>query len=110
MMVVGPQLSDGPEPRESADEWAAMFTEHNVTRIHWNRWGDDHITWVVRCMSCNRQAQLRQDTYARLADELAKGRDALPLIPAPDPHSAEVEERHLIQLGVLCDRVSQLQG
>jgi hypothetical protein len=111
MIVIAPELSGGEEPRDSPDAWAAMFTEHNVTRVHWNRWGDDHITWVIRCGDCSKQAQMEHGKFEALADGLAAGRGELVMLSVPSAHNLDViEQRYKIQLGVLCRWPAQLKG
>lgn len=112
MIVIAPELASGPEPRDSPDDHAAMFTEHNVTRVHWNRWSEDRITWVIRCGECSAfQVQMSQATYELVADRLAAEVDKLPKVAVPQAHNlSAVEQRHLIQIGVLNFMVTQANG
>ena len=108
MIVIAPELGGGEEPRDQPDEYTAMFTKTNVTRTHWNRWGDPHVTWVIRCGDCSTQAQMSQVTYGLVADQLAAQLGMVANLPVPtvsDPSATE--QRHVIPLGVLCRMVTR---
>lgn len=82
----------------------ARYHDANLTETIWH---DGHIEWTLRCFECGRQAQMSRDSLVAIADGLAAGIEACPVIQMPDEGASE---RHLIQLGVLCDRVTRLQG
>ncbi|WP_264992408.1 hypothetical protein [Mycobacterium montefiorense] len=83
------------------DDANAKRKTANVSEIFW---GDGHVEWTLRCLECEVEVRMHRDTIRRVADELAAGLDQCPLVKLPDPKEPE---RHLIQLGVLNDRVSR---
>ena len=112
MIVIAPELSGGPEPRDTPNEHAKMFTKYSVTRTHWNRWGDSRITWSIRCAGCGKHAQMSQATYESVADGLAAAAaQRLACIPVPSPHHPRlIEQRYVVPLGVLCSNVASSNG
>jgi hypothetical protein len=132
-LVVGYQARPGlPVPGHGtvAHTWQAATVSQTV-------WADDgdyvdagRTQWTIRCPGCPNQAEMRADTLALIADELAVALDRLPAVMCPDPAAppadtwevgndwatpAEVtipstgwRPRHLIPLGVLLLRLSRV--
>lgn len=89
--VIGtPVEIDGAQPYEMPyQQVASGWAEYDVSQTVWP---DGHITWIIRCHSCKKQAELSDTTLRRFADALA---------------GAEVSQ---IPLGVACMTLSRLGG
>ncbi len=135
-IVVGYQAREGfsaPDYGTVARTWAGATVSQTVWADDGDYVDDGRTQWTIRCPGCPNQAQLRADTLALIADELAAALDEqLPAVMCPDPAAPPADTRepgndwstpaevtipsagwrppHLIPLGMLLLRLSRFVG
>ncbi len=87
-IVIGYQTRPGfPPPGHGTV--ARTWANSTVSKTVWADTGDYADTgrsqWTIRCPGCPNQAEMRAETLALLADELATELDKLPAVMCPDP-------------------------
>jgi hypothetical protein len=134
-IVIGYQTRQGVPPPGHGTV-ARTWANSNVSQTVWADTGDYADTgrsqWTIRCDRCSKQAEMRTETLARTADELATELDKWPAVMSPDPPepvpetwdvghdwatpsaetapSAGWRPRHPIPLGVVNLKLTRLSG
>jgi hypothetical protein len=72
---------------------ARTWANSNVSQTVWDDNGDyadsGHSNWTIRCCSCSKQAEMREETLKLVADEMATELEQKPREPVMSPDPAE---------------------